>query len=904
MTSTGTSLLEKWQKAFERLDDNPFIGPRPQHITDPPAALVGREADLRQINRVVLERQLVILDGGSGSGKTSLLQNGLFRRLDENGFDVVVARTWGRYEDGEDVGEYIARAIQRTHEPKHTREHQRTIDYPGKLPLADWVEDGGDRQPLGDWFQARAPGTAVLFLDQFEHLLRSPDPHAAEAVVRWVIAEAFAHDTRFVISLRTDAIHLLDPLLQGVKPFSMERVRVESLTDEEAIKQIMLSDKSGGKSGLTELAAGALLDQWREHRPTLLELQATLYTMYSRAIEPTSRGEGSAQHEDEATGPTLGVGAVTDLVAEADLHGLRNAFAFGHRQAIQLKIENAEQASFSVGLDPYLVYGTADLVRRTAKEFSSAGFKVPVADREFVRDALGRELGVLGPTLQRELELVDLPDPQQGAGDLDQAASLAEATAWKLFEVLGGREDPLAVSERDQVIDLIRKDDPCLAQAIDPPDSRRTDSSAGPMMGASAAATLLEEVRRAAFALEWLTTAEIAERDHDGTVQLTHDGSGKALLDWAERRGLGPITATHRLTASRGESHSWHDRSDPEHSLEGTPEDALVIANLCWRECRISMNARHVVFVNCDFSSSRFESCRFEGVTFVNCLLDDTNFENCLFEGSTPKELAKEPPGVDTGHRLAPSIEVPNAEEATFGLAPHQTHQPTDPSVLFSDTAGKPAMPGTAPSDISHKISLFRDFRPTTGGAAMIGGRVCFLTIYGCSGDFALHHVSGDGLDIVDHHGHIDIRTALVRGVSLSTDVSTEHRVALDVRDSVIVNTHFAFGLSGSATVARSQVVSLMNSSSDCTVALDNCRYQFVVNAEVLNGAEDSRDFGSDTRYFEQVPGTHSGFTLAPESWTGFGEMLRAMDYRFRPEDHEMRARERRLSEDASQASG
>lgn len=905
--------LSAWQAALEQADHCPYVGPRPQTASDQRGMLIGRGPDLQRITRAVLDRPLVVLHGYSGCGKSSLLQNGLYHSLTEQGYTVLVARQWGGLpgpfagssEDVENqVERYLARAVKLTHE-----DPRALIAVPDDIDLESIV----DRGQLGRILDEEFRESGVLVLDQFEELLRQDSGNTANAVMRWIIKSGYRRDTHFLISLRTDSLHLLDPLLRGVKPYSMDRVSVSELTDPEAIEKVIRTTEPGSDSRITDEAVIELMGLWkgREPRPRLLDLQATLYALYFRS---------KAKSSWEAAG-----GIVT--IDDSAVHDLEKAdpgqdpFKFGLRDAIRLKMNHAEDACRHQGLDEYLVCGAREIVRAAAPFLSSRDFKVPVDEIELARKALSRELRVLERVLADEL------DPGSSRNS-KRSKRLIDDTLTEMFGALRQANDFLSV-RLPRLTSL--ENSPAAHAAAAVPDrgrvSRRVVVTAGPMMGSTAAATLFEEIRRAVFAIEWLLACEIVRRDPDGTLLLVHDGSGSALAAWAEADETGPRSALRQLTGAVGEHYMWEGAE-----IRSTDDEYRVVANLNWRDCRIfGARFQKVVFVNCDFRRSQFESCSFHGTTFVNCLLDDARFEDCKILG--PVNLETQAEGTLKATFVGPSFTVGTTPSEVGFFAPYPPYpQVTDGegAQFFSDTSGIAAQPGGQPS--TNRGELICHFvtgpesatarpdsgerpvprrAPASGGVAMVGGRLCMLTIHGCEsvegGSFAFHYVSGSGLDIVEQGGgSVEIYDAAIRGISVSRDPnrtagadrpSQTDPFALDVKHSFLANVYFADGLVGSATFQDSRVLMLINASDNAKnqglrVQIKNCRYQFLVNTDEPDhkSVEDSRQEATD-RYFDPVEGTDSRFDVLNRR--RLAESLERMDYRSHPEEWEEEQRER-----------
>lgn len=923
--------LGRWREILVKADDSPYVGPRPQTSVRDEGMLIGREADLERIETAVIHRSLVVLDGSSGVGKSSLLQNGLYGVLEQSGFGVLVNRQWktaGEPLDSEAaIDRYLASGILATH-------HALRFEVPAGLDTLAAGNGPGLCEFLEDLHGDTA---AVLILDQFEELLRQHGERAMQ-VVRWVIGAGYRSSIRVVLSLRSDNLHRLDPLIRGVKPFSMDRIRLEELDDESDIQKVIRTPRREegaavpeDRIAIADPAVDRLMELWRAHepRPKLLDLQATLYALYFRA---KLRARSEPVDPSGAPIPDTVIEAVDVDRLAAEAPALRsghepNLFAVGLREAIRLKINHAAEASRAAELDEYLLSGTMEAVRRIAPLLSSSDFKVPIHEVELAQRTLARELRVLERSLLEEYVLVPMGEPEQPR----RPSVIRNLLVERLYQALLKSGDLLA-ARPDQVGLLAGLHERIGAQEQPP---GRWNAPAGPMLNRTATATLFEELRRVAFAVEWLETTEIARKDADGIILLLHDRSGEALKAWADAQEDEPATALRLLTGARGEHFVWMGDGEGIGNLDPRADHYEVVANVNWRDCRITTRFRRMVFVNCDFTGSRFDGCTFEGVTFLNCILNGATFEFCEFLGRNDQKRVERPkPTIQQEGgklRLAPSFTVQARahQVATFGLYLGADGQ--EQSSFFSDTSGVAAVPGGRPAGhagevLAHFVTAGArcdagqadgaarpagavEVTPTTGGVAMVGGRLHFLTLHRCrahaEGAFSFHHVSGGGLDIVEQdEGRIDIHDGVLRGISITREregaalndsEGNAAGIQFMVHDSFVFNVYFSEELAGSADFEKSVVLMLLNASdaSRFQVRLRHCRYQCIANTEEPQGdtAEDSRDLRAPERtpYFAQQPGSHSRFTLPNREL--LASDLEAMDFRSRPEVREARQR-------------
>lgn len=891
-----------WYHVLLRIDECPYVGPRPQKENrDAERVLIGREKELGEITQKVLDRRLVILDGYSGVGKSSLLQNGLLARLRGAGFSILVGRDWSEMPEGykssrSDVEAYLSRCI--------TATHSGGFKWPKAIE-----EKGLEGASLSAILNELDDTTgAVLILDQFEELLRSV-PRVSSDVVRWVLDLAYEQNTRIVLSLRTDSMHLLDRLVRGVKPFSMDRVSIDEVSGEDNIRRIMTTSRfqpddasTPSRSLIDEEAVAALLEERarnvveRSAAPSLLDVQATLYALHF--LSKQRSGAILIDAED-----------IRLLLDRSRQLKFESAFHCGLYEAIGLKVRHAEQAARERGFDEYLIEGAREAVRRAAPMLSSGGFKVPISEVELARRVLEPELRTLAHWLRAEWR-----EESKSTGPIVEKL-VAELRPSRHR----GRRQAEPRQVRSDFLDMRAADMGCFEPRSDVLRSRRpnlpeswrvVDVTAGPMMASSASETALEEVRRVLFAIDWLTATELVRRDPMGNLVLIHDGAGAAFHIWESRQPETASYALHQLTAARGEHFVW------DHTIG--EDDLMVIPNLNWRDCRIEASFRNIVFVNCDFTGSKFDACTFAGVTFVNCLLDDANFEKCVLVGVVDLEQVSRDEG--SGARLAPSFVVQTARSEATHLARYRG-RPDEVSELFSDTSGTAAVPGGTPRNhtgvtVAHLVtdghvpaavegSARPRIRPTSGGMAVIGGRICFLTLYRCQseqgGSVAFHHVSGDGLYLVEQSGRVSVHDGALRGISVTRDIVDDlgpidenslpsQPLHLEVNKSTVQNVYFSRRLSGSAVFNDSIVMGLINASESVekgfSVRLTNVRYQFLANtlqpapdAKGLSSVEDSRQPGG---FFATVPGEQSRFAVA--RLDELAKVLEPMDFRFKNE--------------------
>ena len=830
--------LEQWKKNFLDRDTCPWRGPKPMEAGDDDL-LVGRQDDRDRFAHEVLTHQLVILHGESGVGKSSLLNVGLVRDLTERGFQPIVCRNWTREAGSPDQPEDFVAAKVAT-----------------ELRSLGINVDDGAPQSMVEQLNANYGELAVLVLDQFEELIRHQRPFFTRAM-DWVVELNSRYDIHVVISLRSEYVHRLKALNAQIRPFSMSTFELEALTAAEHIRDVMASGNPGHFGSAASLRAQhavpdpaglaitleaieLLLGEWNEIQETefgsadvgLLHLQGALYALHARA---------------KAGGTAIRAEHVRQMIATAaDRH--RDIFTLGLVESVARKLDLCEEACLdedpASSLDEFLIAGTREAVRRTAAHLSSGGFKLDREAWDLAQLALERELRILSEiredTAERAFRTIYglgttvAPSPA-GAVDLLSVPRTVVAAA-------AGMRAPAEASQHSSLAEL--------GIAVSPWEADPESLSAGPMFGYPPHEVVIEELRRFAFALEWLTTSSLIRPTSPAVdctmLSLIHDGFGEALEDWADSEQTGPAAALVLLTGAQGDVFDWVREDAQEYwpQFDGAGQDRIIV-NLRWYNCRVRARFRHVVFANCDFRGTRFVNCSFEGVVFVNCLLDGAMFGDCEIIGPVVSA-----PAMAYDKEGLPSFALTGLDTSTRAALSHYRGQDFSGATLYSVTSGIPVAnrPGTR--------STLLAWASQRGGLTMYGGRLSSLMVrsgqFRDGGELALRHIAGSSLDITEQDAaKIQIFGSSIRGLSISRRIGApdEHgEVHLTVQGSVLANTWFDEGLIGTAHIDNSVVWQLLNvSERSCyRVTLENCTRYGAVNIEDTENAGPKADFAEN----------------------------------------------------------
>jgi hypothetical protein len=831
--------LEQWKKNFLDKDTCPWRGPKPMEPGDDDL-LIGRQDDRDRFAHEVLTHQLVILHGESGVGKSSLLNVGLVRDLTERGFQPIVCRNWTREAGSPDQPEDFVAAKVAT-----------------ELRSLGINVDEAAPQSMVEQLNANYGELAVLVLDQFEELIRHQRPFFKRAM-DWVVELNSRYDIHVVISLRSEYVHRLKALNAQIRPFSMSTFELEALTAAEHIRDIMASGNPGhlgstaflSADGMTRSpaddAAGLaitleaielLLDEWNKIQETefrsadvgLLHLQGALYALHARA-KPGGNAI-RAEHVRQM------------IAAAAQRH--RDIFTLGLVESVSRKLDLCEEACLDEdpanSLDEFLIAGTRAAVRRTAAHLSSGGFKLDREAWDLAQLALERELRILSDIEEDAAERAF-----RTIYGLSAAVAPAAAGAVDLLSVpravvaaAAGLRVPAEAAQASALAEL--------GIAVSPWEADPQSLSAGPMFGYPPDEVVIEELRRFAFALEWLTTSSLIRPTSPAVdctmLSLIHDGFGEALEDWADSEHTGPAAALVLLTGAQGDVFDWVREDADEYwpQFDGAGQDRIIV-NLRWYNCVVRARFRRVVFANCDFRGTRFENCSFEGVVFVNCLLDGVMFGDCDIIGRVVSVPAK----VYVKEGL-PSFALTGLDTSTRAALAHYRGEDFSGATLYSVTSGIPVTnrPGTR--------SKLLDWASQRGGLTMYGGRLSSLMVrsghFRDGGELALRHIAGSSLDITEQGAAlISIFGSSIRGLSISRRVGPEAEqgeIELIVQGSVLANTWFDEGLTGTARFDNSVVWQLLNVSerSSYRVMLENCTRYGAVNIEDTENAGPKADF-------------------------------------------------------------
>ena len=858
-----------WLKAVDEPYDACYW-PGPKTMDRPARAeqLVGRDDDAKAIAYLVQDTNVVVLSGNSGVGKSSMLGMKIYPQLEAQGFRIGMLRRFppvvATGTDGRPTVKDISTAIRSALQNADAIQ-RRDVRVSGEAP---W-EISADTD-LIEWLEARYGKKALIILDQFEEVIRQ-QPELFDVIQLWIDKVVASSGVRILISLRAEYAYKLRSLVVGA--YQRADVHIEPLQGQADIKEVIRRGRrpdetetpdstpqhpqyrewecgAGWTPVIDDDAVDLLYDQWRwaggdERTPSisLLHLQAALFVI------------GQVQRSQH----TCINGQDVDQViraADEDFDGVRSSprsrkqakwfFDWALRRVIKAHFAvcaaSAEVLAPGGGRDLPLEYGTRALLAQIAPRLSSGGYKI-----------------------------------EQSLQDLGK-----EVFRWREEE---GSTVPVMGAERPDDPDLaclIAGDLPTRMRAlwsanVEAPSGEAT-RSAGVLAGLSTEAVAVQIIRCFQFALEWLRSGQLARlvptSSGGQAIELAHDGFGDAFREWAEETMFidGAAVDVYEVRRVIGETLQWGGPDFGTKFFDGAEREGgyLLISNVAWISCRVTGTWFHnVVFMNCDFSDSKFEECTFEGATFINCILDGAAFDKCVVWGSpnTVKSMTKEqrdrfsrPPAFGSmGHpELNGEIHQFLRIQSSYSTGSGAALRP----VLYSQTSGSPLWAIDADSDQAlgqHGWKPSLPWEVQQQGLSFAGGRLSSLAFTSLraenGGGVSLREVVGTSVDFAEIGGvtaedvenselHVDIRDAVLRGITLSPNLAARpSHVTVNASGCHLENVWFSAGLQGEAVLddcevwqlftgsPQSNALSATDNSDDFNVVLRNSKFGGVVNA-------------------------------------------------------------------------
>lgn len=256
----------------------------------------GRERETAQLFNAVHASNLVLLYGGSGTGKSSLINCGLANQFHDTDWLPIFIRR------GSDLNRSLRRELNR------------------HAPRADWEDDTPVRHRIRDLYQ-QTYRPAYLIFDQFEELYILGSKEEQQHFHR-TVAELLQAGLRckMIISIREEYLAFLSEFEKMVPPLFDNRLRIEPMNDRNLIRVILGTCKYGGIQVVNRReTVGLILDNLRDQREgiSLTNLQVYLDRLFKADLK--RQEERGITHPEKVTFdvPLVeSVGSVSNVLSE------------------------------------------------------------------------------------------------------------------------------------------------------------------------------------------------------------------------------------------------------------------------------------------------------------------------------------------------------------------------------------------------------------------------------------------------------------------------------------------------------------------------------------------------------------------------------------------------------------
>lgn len=580
-------------------------GPRP---LTPDDRLFGRSRELRELVDRCATYDVILVTARSGVGKTSFVEAGGRRRLQDAGYVIPPRRPWRPLLDAPSV----QAARSGTPEVHAAALYRELVGAPPRGPGSD---EPGD---LADAISDLAGGRPMaVVLDQTEELLRF-NPALGAALLR--LAGEAARDARIphIVIARAEYLDHLRAI--EVRRAKVWNLYLDEVTSDRALGEIITgpAEAEGIDVRIAPNAAARILDWWKtarrdaasEHEAGselfggvgLLHLQALLWSL---GVWGRYAGLTNELRDDHLDAFVAGRAAQRGFAVSDQARVGRSLVEDAVTAYVAAAVRGAVEIAASAAKDrPALAWsnGPAVALARVASVLSSGGYKVPQTFISLIPVCYGEELTPRGAQVF--------------------ANAVADGTPLKDF-------DPRRVTGAGIAVgwphDLVLKE---LRDA-------------------------LRFVLRAMSAEQTNVLREFDISDQP-VYELVHDGFGPALNKWAEAFKQSPI-ATLAVIAAKPGGAVWSSLDpdvfapdgdvDPSWGVVSVEEHrgrrVAAVRNLRWNSNFIGPEAggprstfRDIVFRDCDFTGAAFVACDFIDVRFEDCTFQGTVMIACGFGGT------------------------------------------------------------------------------------------------------------------------------------------------------------------------------------------------------------------------------------------------------------------------------
>jgi hypothetical protein len=602
----------------------PWPGPRPYHYAER-EFFRGRDREINELRRRVNNQQLTILSGRSGTGKSSLIDAGLFpellkqreRALAENSsnpWPALKMSGWGGVRDTP-IGQLFRSRLREAVAELKERSPQ---DY--ELLSAVYApEREARRENFVEDVAAlcRQAGGLILIVDQFEEVLRAGDELAEEAV--GLIGDVYKFERRahLLLSLREEYNQQLHSLEAYTDALYQRTYFLKPMTYKSAKDAVQRSAEAAGIEIGPEQVARIL--DW---------------------LLPEARVEVGADARAETTGREQR--SVDLLILQTILFELRREI-----DGLQLDPPRISDEL----LDRYWqAHEAEDLVGKALERWIEYALEQPAPGdpKRATEDApalfrldRGRDADIITGFVRR---IASTMAPYLSSGDYKVAAEelslMYEVLAADFARLVPNYENVdralFAVTQQGDryALDVDRLG---IARTLDDVSTRDLSGLAlehhwTPADTAQQLVALYEETKNRLMAGNILKAVQMPQRKT--MWELVHDQLGKPFSAWADRQRSTWEESIFSLTVRRGQdiyllapgSNQPREREVRYAAWQGcwiSPRDDTSLDGFTFRDC----NLQGTAFFKCDLRNTRFIDCKVDGVLFINCAFDHVLFE-------------------------------------------------------------------------------------------------------------------------------------------------------------------------------------------------------------------------------------------------------------------------------------
>jgi energy-coupling factor transporter ATP-binding protein EcfA2 len=248
---------------------NPYVGPRPFQTGE---RLFGRDEQINQLTRQLIEQHILLLLGPNGAGKTSLVQAGLIPSMQAEGFLVLPVIRFSFPEAGQKLQQpgnpFVVNTLRSLDsvfpEEKRLAETQYSfLALPGYLRAYFERLSPADRNyPTQKSTTASGDNKYLIIFDQFEELLTLNQSDREDKIeFCQQLGAAFDNPSLWALfALREEYLTPLEPYQDRLLLRIENRFQLEPLTPEQAYESIVRPAELAGVR-FDPQAAGYLIDQ-------------------------------------------------------------------------------------------------------------------------------------------------------------------------------------------------------------------------------------------------------------------------------------------------------------------------------------------------------------------------------------------------------------------------------------------------------------------------------------------------------------------------------------------------------------------------------------------------------------------------------------------------------------------